>query len=165
MGYYGIVVIIVFFFIVINYFSKKNANAELENSEYSRQLTPMEVTSNHPEEVRTDDDLPPYTPPTPKTEAPMADLPPSYDETFDVSEARVSMNNASQMVNNDGSYVNMNSNVNSSINMPAPCVVHPTTMNNYVNFPAASYVNPYYSYNVMPEIVVDPMNNRTATVA
>lgn len=165
MGFYGIVLIIIFLYIIINALSRKHEeNNELQ---YSRQLNPMEVTSNRAEEVSTEDDLPPYTPPTPKTKAAMADLPPSYDETFDISEPRVPMNNnASSMINNDdGSHVNMNTNSRNTINMPAPCVIHSTAMNNYVNYPTTTYVNPYYNYNAMPEIVVDPMNYRTATVA
>lgn len=166
MGFYSIVIIIVFLYIVIEFFSKKDEEDNELN--YSRRLSSADETQNRAEENRTtEDDLPPYTPPTPKTKAAMADLPPSYDETFDISEPRVPMNNnASSMINNDdGSHVNMNTNSRNTINMPAPCVIHSTAVNNYVNYPTTTYVNPYYNYNAMPEIVVDPMNYRTATVA
>jgi len=156
MGFYSIVIIIVFLYIVIEFFSKKDEEDNELN--YSRRLSSADETQNRAEENRTtEDDLPPYTPPSPKTKAAMADLPPSYDETFDISEVRVP--NASYMVNNDGSNVNINTNTNNNINMPPPCAVNPYYMNNNVNTPYG-----YPHYNNVPQIVIDPMNNRTTTV-
>jgi len=157
MGFYGIIIMIIFFYLIIDYFNKINKEEEDDELNYSRRLSTEVATPNRAEENEADD-LPPYTPPTPKTKAAMADLPPSYDETMDISEVRVPMNNTSYMVNNDGSNVNINTNTNNNVNMPPPCAVNPYTMNNNVNSP---YGYPYYN---VPEIVIDPMNNRTTTV-
>jgi len=64
--------------------------------------------NNRSEENKPDDDLPPYTPPTPKTQAAMADLPPSYDEII---------------INNDDVNIPMVYNINpNNNNLPATFV-------------------------------------------
>jgi len=100
----------------------------------SRQLTTVVVINN--DENKPEEDLPPYTPPTPKTQAAMADLPPSYNESLDITETN---NYANYAVNNNGA------NVNNNIYMPATCVVNPYTPNNNVNnvnLPASYIINP-----------------------
>jgi len=62
------------------YYRDKIANQQIFLS--TSPDTPRAVDEFKPEE----DILPPYTPPTPKTRAAMADLPPSYQETFDITD-------------------------------------------------------------------------------
>jgi len=130
------------------------------------------VTPNGAEEEnKPEDDLPPYTPPTPKTQAAMAaammDLPPSYEETMDISEVRISFNETSYAVNNNNNTnntnnTNANANTNTSNDVPETSVVNPNPINNSDNVPTTTANS---DINAMPEIVVDPINTHTTTTA
>jgi len=52
------------------------------------------------EENKREDDLPPYTPPSPRTKAAMADLPPSYEITRYINMLTFKGNNVSSIDNN-----------------------------------------------------------------
>ena len=87
----------------------RHSHRNTYNTDYSESTSSVPVTSvvvvpnyDNVRKNRVDDDLPPYTPPTPKTQESMIELPSSYYE----SEASISMNNTSSVVTNDDN-VNM----------------------------------------------------------
>jgi len=121
------------------------------------------VTPNGAEdENKPEDDLPPYTPPTPKTQAAivaaMMDLPPSYEESMDISEVRIPIHEASYTLNND----NSNANVITNNNVPEPSGIIPNTINNNDNVPPT---NTNSDVNAMPEIVVVRINTQPSNRA
>jgi len=103
-----------------------------------------------PVDNKPEDDLPPYSPPTPRTRAAMADLPPSYEK----------MNNGSINVPriNASHLKTIGNNVN---NIPT------TTANNY-NFMDNKVINLLSTHdgpnvNSLPEIIVHPLNTYNLT--
>ena len=116
-----------------------------------------------PGENKPEDDLPPYTPPTPKTQAAMTDLPPSYEETLDISEVRIPIHNVNNNNNSNAiENVNANNNETHNNNIPTTCVAPPNTINNNVNIPTT---NVNSNINTIPEIVIDPTNTPNTTVS
>ncbi len=85
----------------------------------------------------------------------MADLPPSYDETIDITESTISYsNNAYSVIHSNGSPTSITTFNN--MNMPASGdMVYTNNMNKNVSLPT-TYVN--RGIYVGPEIVVNDLN-------
>jgi len=134
----------------------------------SRRFISIVLIPNHGEN-KPEDDLPPYTPPTPKTQAAMTaamtDLPPSYEETMDISEVRIPIhntnnNNDSNTSSNSNTSANSNTSSNSNNSTPITSVASP----NSTNVPTVN-VNVNSNSNAIPEIVIDPTNTPNTTVS
>jgi len=102
------------------------------------------------DENKLDDDLPPYSPPTPRTRAAMADLPPSYEKMNSINEQGANVANLNTINNN-----------NNNNNMPAT-VDHFNSMDNKVINLLSTYDD--QNANVLPEIIVHPLNTHNLTV-
>jgi len=150
----NIIILILFIFIVLCLL----CNRIVVVNSMTQRLVSVMLMPNHPngnEENKSEDDLPPYSPPTLiKTQTETIDLPPPYDESFDTIEAGISYDSLSYMANNYDSNVNINSSDN--INMLAINVVNTDnsdTMNNNVRI---STTNICSNASGIPEIVIDP---------
>eukprot|EP00833_Pecoramyces_ruminatium_P016075 jgi/Orpsp1_1/1190107/evm.model.d7180000076628.1 len=155
-------------YVIIDFFCVNTTIEEDDSEGRLRNLTAVVVIPNGgAAEDKPDDCLPPYTPPTPKTQAAFADLPPSYDETWDITETNINANNLNGLNynnvidnnndidnnnnndnntnNNNNSNVNTNNNNNSNVNADNV---------NISNLPSTINVN----INPIPEIVINPIN-------
>lgn len=101
------------------------------------------------EEIKQEDDLPPYSPPSPKTEASMTmtDLPPSYEETFDITDVGIP------------NYSESNKGI---LNMHTSNSISISTVANNVDTSPETYTNPDITDTL--EIVIDPLNTHTTSV-
>ncbi|KAG4105606.1 hypothetical protein H8356DRAFT_1632337 [Neocallimastix lanati (nom. inval.)] len=142
-------------YVVVDFFCINTTIEEDDSDGRLRNLTAVVVIPNDANENKPEDDLPPYTPPTPKTQAAFADLPPSYDETWDITETNINENTISR--NNT---IRNNTNTNNSINDNNVN----STINNNINNNAENNINirnlPAYNVNInsLPEVVVNPVN-------
>jgi len=143
---FGIIIELISLAIYLLIRGSENRNTEYTESTSVTSISSVVVipNSNENEENTPDDDLPPYTPPTPKTQAAMADLPPSYNESYDITETYIPINNTNSIVSNN----------DSNVNMPPLYVDNTDTINN---------TNLSEVYTV-PEIIVDPLNTRTTSL-
>ncbi|ORX87240.1 hypothetical protein BCR32DRAFT_324579 [Anaeromyces robustus] len=133
-------IVLLILYVVVDYFCIKTTLDEDEENSNGRNLTTVVVIPTRIDEDKPEDDLPPYTPPSPKTQAVITDLPPSYDETFDITEVN----------SNRFSNINMTNNNNNNNN---------NNINNNVNLPASYNVNSNY----IPQIVITPVTSNTQT--
>ncbi|ORY36592.1 hypothetical protein LY90DRAFT_704799, partial [Neocallimastix californiae] len=137
-------------YLVVDFFCISTSDED-DDRIYSHNLTTVVVMPNEATvENKPEDDLPPYTPPTPKTQAALADLPPSYNETWDITEVNISNN-----INSNSNDINSN---DTNTNNPTIISNVNTVNNNMRNLPTNHSMNT----NQVPDIVINPVNYASA---
>jgi len=157
-----LILIVVIFHIIACFFCAKAVVKETNHPQ--RYITTVMVipsrnnnnNNNAEDQNKPEDDLPPYTPPTPKTQAAMTasmtDLPPTYEETIDLSDVRIPIpNGSSDLVNNNDHHASIQTDIITNLSDITVVNASPTSTN----------TNP--DINVTPEIVVIPLNTHTST--